>query len=206
MNIEEKFVITINRELGSGGRTVGRILAERLGVNYYDKAIIQGLKERFGLTMEEIERLKAERHESWLDELRAAYRWIKNPAEEDAKPGTDEMFLAERQIYEGLAEKESCVVAGRTGFIIFREWPNHLNVFLQASIDYRITRVAARKQISREEAAMIINQVDEGREAYVMKHCGRSRYDTRNYDLVITTDGKTEAEVADFILRFVQNN
>lgn len=55
MNKDEKFIITINRELGSGGRTVGRKLAEQLGVKYYDKAIIQGLTEKYGLTVEEIE-------------------------------------------------------------------------------------------------------------------------------------------------------
>lgn len=55
MNKDEKFIITINRELGSGGRTVGRKLAEQLGVKYYDKAIIQGLTEKYGLTAEEIE-------------------------------------------------------------------------------------------------------------------------------------------------------
>ena len=61
MNKYEKFVITINRELGSGGRTIGRKLAERLGVKYYDKAVIQGLTEKYGLTVEEIERLKAQK-------------------------------------------------------------------------------------------------------------------------------------------------
>lgn len=55
MNKDEKFIITINRELGSGGRTVGRKLAEQLGVKYYDKAIIQGLTEKYGLAAEEIE-------------------------------------------------------------------------------------------------------------------------------------------------------
>ena len=65
MNKNNKFVITINRELGSGGRTVGRKLAEQLGVKYYDKAIVQGLTEKYGLTVDEIERLKAQEEPSW---------------------------------------------------------------------------------------------------------------------------------------------
>ena len=69
MNKNNKFVITINRELGSGGRTVGRKLAELLGVKYYDKAIVQGLTEKYGLTAEEIERLKAQEKPSWWSEL-----------------------------------------------------------------------------------------------------------------------------------------
>ena len=58
MKKNEKYVITINRELGSGGRTVGRLLSQRLQVKYYDKALIEQLTQRFGLTVEEIERIK----------------------------------------------------------------------------------------------------------------------------------------------------
>ena len=56
MNKNEKFVITLNRELGSGGRTIGRLIAERLGVPFYDKALIKALEEKYGLTTDEIER------------------------------------------------------------------------------------------------------------------------------------------------------
>lgn len=64
MNKNEKFVITINRELGSGGRTVGQKLAEKLGVKFYDKALIKALEERFNLTVKEIEKLKGS--QAWL--------------------------------------------------------------------------------------------------------------------------------------------
>ena len=60
MNKNEKFVITINREVGSGGRTVGRKLAERLVVRYCDKAIVDGLTQKFGLSIERIEEIKAQ--------------------------------------------------------------------------------------------------------------------------------------------------
>ena len=67
MNKNEKFVITINRELGSGGRTVGRKLAAKLGVKYYDKALVQGLTEKFGLSIERIEEIKAQKKSWWND-------------------------------------------------------------------------------------------------------------------------------------------
>ena len=73
MNKNEKFVITINRELGSGGRTVGRKLAEQLQVNYYDKALIQELTKEFGLTVEEIEKIKAQK-KSWWNEFNNYYK------------------------------------------------------------------------------------------------------------------------------------
>ena len=67
MNKNEKFVITINRELGSGGRTIGRILAEKLGVPFYDKALIKTLEEKYNLSTEEIERKKARSRHWWSD-------------------------------------------------------------------------------------------------------------------------------------------
>ena len=67
MNKNEKFVISINRELGSGGRTVGRILAEKLGVHFYDKAVIKALEEKYQLNEEVIEKLKGRKHNWWGD-------------------------------------------------------------------------------------------------------------------------------------------
>ena len=72
MNKNEKFVITINRELGSGGRTVGRKLAEKLGVEFYDKLLIQELEKKYNLTFEEIEKLKGRNHSWWEDFKRVA--------------------------------------------------------------------------------------------------------------------------------------
>ena len=67
MNKYEKFVITINRELGSGGRTIGEKLSKKLNVPFYDKALIQQLKEQYHLTVEQIEFLKGQKHNWWAD-------------------------------------------------------------------------------------------------------------------------------------------
>ena len=67
MNKNEQFVITINRELGSGGRTVGEKLAAKLGVAFYDKALVKALQEKYHLTVEEIETLKGRKHNWWSD-------------------------------------------------------------------------------------------------------------------------------------------
>ena len=73
MNKNEKFVITINREVGTGGRTVGRKLAEKLGVKYCDKAVIDGLTQKFGLTPDRIEEIKAQK-KSWWNDINASCR------------------------------------------------------------------------------------------------------------------------------------
>jgi len=116
---------------------------------------------------------------------------------------TDDMFKAEVEILKGIAEDESCIVAGRSGFFVFRKHPNHLSILIQASMDFRVARVARKKNITPEEATKIINKVDKMRENYVNKYTKCSRYDARNYDLVISADGKTEDEIVDIILRFI---
>ena len=73
MNKNEKFVITINRELGSGGRTVGEKLAAKLGVQFYDKALIKALEKNYNLTVEEIERLKGRNHSWWAEFARGFF-------------------------------------------------------------------------------------------------------------------------------------
>ena len=135
MNKNEKFVITINRELGSGGRTVGRLLADKLGVPFYDKAVIKTLQEKYHISPEEIERLKGRKHSWWAD----------------------------------------------------------------------VERMARKQGIAPEEARKIIDQVDKMRENYVKKYTGTSRYDTRNYQLVIAADGKTEEQMADLIMQYIED-
>ena len=75
MDKNEKFVITINRELGSGGRTVGEKLAQRLGVPFYDKEVIKALQEEYGLTVDEVEKLKGRDH-GWWQSLSAPCLWV----------------------------------------------------------------------------------------------------------------------------------
>jgi len=212
MKQDELFVITINRELGSGGRTIGRKLAERLGVPFYDKSVIQQLKKKYNLTADEIERLKGQKH-NWWAEFKRSMMIMPNFVAPQVLPDyssmpdfliTDEIFKAETEILKGIAADGSCVIAGRSGFYIFRDHPNHLSILIQASMDYRIKRVMEKQKISAEEAKAIIDEVDEGRENYVKKYTGSSRYDTRNYDLVINADEHAEDEVVEMIIHYLK--
>ncbi len=218
MNKQEKYVVTINRELGSGGRTVGRMLAEKLGVEFYDKALIEALEKKYNLNIEQIEKLKGQNHAWWAEFARSmfgvdlgvpnygkmnAMYYLAVMDFSDVKPTSKEVFESETEILKGIAEVESCVVAGRSGFYVFRDHPNHLNVFIQASMPYRVERVMRKQQITEEEAVKTIKKVDKMRENYVKKYTGLSRYDTRNYDLVVSADGKSEEQIVDIIMKYI---
>ena len=214
MKRNEKFVIAINRELGSGGRTVGRKLAERLHVEFYDKALIKTLEERYSLSVEEIEKLKGQSH-NWLAELKRALFASEGiavtsnyilavPGDKPIQPTTYDMFKAEQEILKSIAAEESCVIAGRSGFYVFRDHPNHLSVLIQASMPFRIERVMRKQNMTREQAVKTIEKIDKMRENYIKEFTKTSRYDTRNYDLVITADGKTEDQIVDIIMKYIE--
>ena len=212
MKLDQQFVITINRELGSGGRTIGDKLAHRLSVPFYDKAVIQALKEKYELTTEEIERLKGQKHNWWAD-LKRSFKIMPSYAAPNIIPSstaipdfliTDDLFETEKEILKGIAADESCVIAGRSGFFVLRDHPNHLSILIQARMEERIKRLVERRGISAKEAEKILKEVDVARESYVNKYTGTSRYDTRNYDLVFNVENHTEDEIVDLILMYLK--
>lgn len=212
MNKNVRFIIAINRELGSGGRTIGEKLAARLDVPFYDKALIKALQQKYNLTIEEIENLKGRTHSWWADFKRvmgigysnniSQYYNVSYTNEPDLLT-SDDIYKAEQEILKGMAESESCVIAGRTAFYMFRKHPNHLNILIQAPMEYRIKRIMNKRGITAQEAEKIIDKVDKMRENYVNRYTGTNRYDTRNYDLVFSSAGKTEDQIVDLIMEYI---
>ena len=206
METTKKFVITINRELGSGGRTIGRKLAEQLNVKFYDKALIKELTKKFELSVEELEKVKASKHNWWND---FAQNFLnRNNVEERFNvesnvATTENIFRVESQFLKELAADESCVIAGRSGFYIFRNDPNAIKVLIQSTMDKRIKRVMEKQGLSEEEAKKAIEKVDKGRERYTQEFSGTSRYDTRNYDLVLNVADLTEDEAVEVIMNYI---
>ena len=205
MNIKNPFVITINRELGSGGRTVGRKLAEKLGVDYFDKAVINALQERYNLSAEQIEHLKGQ-ETGWWEQFKRKMTFSDSEYElNQTNIETEDVFRAETQVLKALAKDQSCIIAGRTACYIFREHPNHLSVFIQASMLSRMARVAREQNMTKEQARLVIDKVDKMRENYVREFTGTSRYDTRNYHLVINMDELTEDAAVELILAYIRS-
>ncbi len=213
MDKNQKYVITINRELGSGGRTVGRKLAEKLNVAFYDKALINELKKKFQLDTEQIEKLKNGKGDWWREFINSAmymgqgmnemWYYQRMTGQEGYLVTSSDMFKMDKEILTQVAAEDSCVIAGRNGFSVFADHPNHLSILIQAPLEHRIQRIMSKQQLSREEAEKVIKKVDEMRENYVKKYSGTSRYDTRNYDLVINMEGKTEDEAVELILQYI---
>ena len=213
MNLNEPFVITISREIGSGGHTVGDILAKRLNVRYCDNDLIKSLESRFNLTVGRIEKIKGEK-KNWLADLvkgcspmpSARILGINSRYTHEYYPGitTDDIYSAEKEILQELAQEGSCVIAGRSGFHIFKDHPNHLNVFITASENNRVKRVMKKQGMNEADATTLVKSIDQTRENYIKRYTDTSRYDARNYDLVINMDALPNEEAAvDVIMKFI---
>ena len=213
MNFNEKFVITLSREIGSGGHTVGAKLAEALGVPYYDKNLIRGLVEEFNLSAYNIEKIKGEK-KSWVADFIQKISPVptadvmldtdsRHALDYRSKVTTDDIYQVESRIIHDLAEESSCVLAGRSGFFILKDHPNKADIFITASREHRIARVVQKQGYTEEQAAAIIDSVDEMRDNYVRRYTQTSRNDARNYDLALRMDHLTEDEAVACILQFL---
>lgn len=213
MDTSQKFVITISRELGSGGRTVGRKLAQALGVRYSDKELIHELMKRFNLTISGIEKLKGEK-KTWIADFIQMVAPIpkismitgsasKFVTEFRPDVTSDDIFKAETEILQAIAAEGSCVIAGRSGFHVLRDCPNKVDVFITASKEHRVERVARKQGLTEEAAAVLIDKIDQDRDNYIKRYTGVSRYDARNYHLVLNMDSLTEDKAVELILKYI---
>ena len=212
MNTKEPFVITISREVGSGGHTVGDILAKKLNVRYCDKLLMETLKKQFNLTACAIEKLRGQKKD-WLADFITKVSPMPSAQALGLDPRytqefrinvtTDDIYKAEVEILRDFAEMGSCVIAGRSGFFVLKDHPNKLSVFISASQPFRIERVMKKQDLSETNARALIKGIDEARENYIQRYAGVSRYDVRNYDLALTADGHSEEELADIILSYI---
>ena len=212
MKLSDPFVITISREVGSGGGTVARKLAEKLNVNYVSKQLMQSLEERFNLTPAGIEHLKSTK-KNWFTDL---FEQVAPTPKATIKVGgytysreiqetvtVQDIFEAEKEILNAIADEGSCVIVGRSAFFVLKDRPNKVDIFITASKEARIQRIMDKQGLSREDAIHVIKAIDEGRDNYVKRFTSLRRYDKRNYDILLDMDYLSEDEAVEKILAFI---
>lgn len=200
------FIITINRECGSGGGEIARMLGNKLSVKVYDRKILDSVAQQFDLSVEKIERIKAQKTTWWDDFCRFYQQFGAVSSSDDtlleATPLS--VYHAEARLMRELAAKESCIIIGRAGFHVFRDEPNAVHILIIADKDARIDRIAHKQNLSREEAEKVINDIDNRRDTFVKNVTEKSRLDAHNYDLVINITGMNPEQVTEFLADIIQ--
>lgn len=166
-----KVVITISREYGSGGRYVGKLLAEDLGVKFYDKELISLISKKTGLSSNYVEE---------NDQKLASAKFVDN--------NDDKIFIAEERVIKNLAKKESCVIVGRCADFILKDNKNVVKVFLYSDEKSKENRVIKYYNVPSNKAHSLINKVNKERKKHYKYYTNQNWDDMNNYDLALNVD------------------
>ncbi len=182
----EKVVITIARQYGSGGRTIGEMLAEDIKVHYYDKELLKLASEESGIS----ERLFVNADEkvkftNLLKIVKNTYKGQLIPPESEDFVSDDNLFNYQAKVIKQLAEEESCVIVGRCADFVLKDYDNVLSVFIHAPRDYCLEQAAKKVSMAPRELERYITRTDRQRAEYYKYHTGREWTDARNYDLCL---------------------
>ena len=192
---ENKIVVTVSREYGSGGRYVAKLLSEKLGVKFYDKEIVTKLAEETGLSEEYIEENEQK-------------RGILSTLENDQVTGLsskDELFIKETELIKKLARKHSCVIVGRCADFILKNNRNVVKVFVYSDMEDKIKRATKFYGLNKEKAEKEIKNIDKQRANHYKYYTEREWKEYSNYDICINSDTFGVEKSADIIYDMIQN-
>ncbi len=185
---ENRTIVTIGRQYGSGGREVGEKLAERLGFGFYDKNILRMNSDESGIK-ESYFHLADEKAGS-----RLLYKIISNLKPEAGQPSfssdltsADNLFRFQSEVIRKLAQEESCVIIGRCADYILEGTEGLLRVFIYADMEHRIQRITRLGYFEPKDVEKNIRRMDKERREYYRYFAGRNWEDMLNYDLMINT-------------------
>ena len=183
--IQYKNIIVIGRQYGSSGHDIGKVLADKLGYDFYDQDIIKMAAKTTGMTSEFIGKREETMTNSLLYDLVNQMYQYKDEREQAPK---DKIFAAESKVIRELADKGNCVIIGRCSDYILRDNKRVLKVFFNAPLESRIKRVMKRQGVEYSEAQHRIRKTDKYRADNYRYYTGRIWGASSNFDLTINTD------------------
>ena len=203
--MNEKYVINIGRQLGSGGKEIGEKLAERLQIDFYDKELINLASEESGLCKEFFEKADEKASQGRIGGLFGMrFPFIS----EGAMPGTnclsnDALFKVQSDVIRRLASEKSCLFVGRCADYILREHTRCVNVFISASKKDRISRLRRMHDISEETAESMIEKADKKRSEYYNYYSYKTWGAAATYHLCIDSSSLGVDGTVEFVKEFV---
>ena len=199
----EHFVISIGRQFGSGGRVIGKALAEKLNIDYYDNELLVLAAKQNGLAPEFFEN---------TDEISNSIFGFASNILDNIGLGTftnnmlsgDTLFQMQSETIKKLASEKSCIIVGRCSDYILRDNPNCVSIFLHASEEERAKRIANRMNISEEEALAKLVEADKKRASYYNFYSNKTWGESKTYDLSINVSKLGIEGTLNFILDYLK--
>jgi len=198
------FVITISRQLGSGGAYIGQQLARKLDIYYADREILSEAAKQLAVLEKDLESREEKLLSFWksflhIDGFATEYHL---PPQMNF-PFDREIFDAEAEVIKHIAKERSAIIIGRCGFHILREYTNHISIFLHADISFRSKRVQEWYNVSEKTAVEKITRSDKERAEYIETFTGKKWTDSRHFNLTLDTGKLGVDKSAALILNYL---
>ena len=206
--MNNNYVITIGRQFGSGGREIGRILANKLNIPYYDKELLAAAAKSSGVKTDFFE-ASDERSpnlfaSSNLWSFNLGYH-IGNFFSAGVSFSDDKLYQAQSEAIKDFAKESSCVIVGRSADYVLREFPRLISIFIHADEDACVKRILSRGDCKSETQALeIIEKKNKLRSNYYNFYTDKKWGDAASYDLCIDSSKLTAEQVADIIVEYVK--
>lgn len=205
-NTKPQFVITIGRQFGSGGREIGRLVAEKLGIDYYDKELLTEASKSTGMNSDFFEAAD-ERSPRFFSSLMAFSTGFHGGSFVigNSPISNDNIYRQQSEVIEALAERSSCVILGRTADYILRNHPNAISIFIHASIDSCVERIMRRDRCKTvDEARALAEKRNKLRAEYYNFYTDKRWGESMSYDLSIDSSKQSVEQTADIIVDYVK--
>ena len=193
-NLENQIIITLSREYGSGGRYIGKLVAEKLGIKLYDKEFVAKLAEETGLSSEYIENNEQKR--GALETLNNGYY--------SGLSNSDELFIKESELIKKVASENSCVIVGRCADFILKENKNVFKVFVYSNMENKIKRTTNIYGLDKNKAEKEINRINKLRANHYKYYTEKDWNNPENYDICINSDSLGVEKAADLICEMIK--
>ena len=193
-NLENQVIITLSREYGSGGRYIGKLVAEKLGIKLYDKEFIAKLAEETGLSSEYIENNEQKR--GALETLNNGYY--------SGLSNSDELFIKESGLIKKVASENSCVIVGRCADFILKENKNVFKVFVYSNMENKVKRAIDIYGLDKNKAEKEINRINKLRANHYKYYTEKDWNNPENYDICINSDSLGVEKAADLICEMIK--
>lgn len=202
---EQHHVISIGRQLGSGGAAMGRAIAEHFGFRYIDKEILVKAAERLELSEENLELVDERNSSIWGALAQTAVYDMPYVADAWYTPTSKQLFETQTQIMREAAEEGPCVIIGRCASYLFRNYEKHTSIFLQADMESRMARLekTLKKPVKGKREKKHIEHEDRERARYFNTFTGRKWLDLREYDLVLDTTYFTDEQIQEILFHYI---
>ena len=200
--MEKRIIVTIGRQFGSGGRIVGKKLAEQLGIPYYDKELINLASKESGICGEFFEKADEKNSGSLLKALAMGFSMNNAIFQSNDYLSNDSLFQIQSEVIRKVAAEGSCVLVGRCADYILRDEPDCVHVFISASWQDRVRRAMEYNRVPEKEAEEFLKKADKSRASYYNYYTDKVWGAAGSYDLCVNSSLYGIDRTVDFIRQF----